>query len=416
MGVDLYSHQVEAVEKMHNGCILCGGIGTGKSRTALAYFYFKECGAKNVINKQGSPGPLKAPRDLYIITTAKKRDSGEWIKECGVFDITSNSELNPNNIQLTIDSWNNIKKYRNVVGAFFIFDEQRVVGSGAWVRSFLKIARKNRWILLSATPGDVWTDYAPVFVANGFYKNRTEFLQRHAVYSPYTNFPKIDKYTDTGYLVRLRNKVLVHMHYEKVAKKINHVVNVDHDREKYKKIFRDRWDPWEDEPIKDPGKLCYLLRRCVNEDQSRIDATTDLILMANKAIIFYNFNYELQILRSICETNGIVFAEWNGEKHEEVPTGERWVYLVQYSAGAEGWNCTDTDTVIFYSQNYSYRMTVQAAGRIDRINTSYKELHYYYIRSMAPIDIAIKQALNNKRNFNERSFLISSASLKKHSI
>lgn len=395
MSVDLYPHQLEAIEKIKNGSILCGSVGTGKSRTALAY-YLKDCGGSVPINSKGSWGDMKSPRDLYIITTAKKRDDEEWIGECVPFNFKT---------KITVDSWNNIKKYSNVYDSFFIFDEQRVVGKGAWVKAFLKIARKNRWILLSATPGDTWSDYIPVFIANGFYRNKTEFNAEHCVFNPYVKYPKIDRYINTAILTHYRNQILVNMYYQK--KTVPHHIRktVEYNKQLYLKVFRDRWNPYDECPIQETGKLCYLMRKVVNLDQTRIDAVKELIEEHPRSIIFYNYDYELDVLREVAEDLNVVSAEWNGQKHEDVPTCERWVYLVQYNAGSEGWNCVTTDTTIFYSQTYSYRMSVQAAGRIDRLNTKYKDLYFYHLRSMAPIDIAISRSLNNKRNFNEKAFL-----------
>lgn len=216
--VSMRDYQVEAVNKMKNGCILNGGVGTGKSRTSLAYFYKLHGGELNTEYYV----KMKNPRDLYIITTARKRDLLEWDDELLPFNMNTNPKLSIYPDQTVIvDSWNNIKKYSNVIGAFFIFDEQRVVGSGAWVKAFLKIAKRNKWILLSATPGDTWTDYIPVFVANGFYKNKSEFLREHAVYARYAKFPKIEKFIGTDRLTYLRRSILVDMryyHYMKLKK------------------------------------------------------------------------------------------------------------------------------------------------------------------------------------------------------
>lgn len=398
MGINLYEHQLDAIEKMKNGCILCGSVGTGKSRTALAYYYLNVCGGKLPINGKGTWEEMTSPRDLYIITTAKKRDDKEWILECAPFNLDLG--------KVVVDSWNNIKRYKNVFGAFFIFDEQRVVGKGAWVKAFLNIARKNQWILLSATPGDTWSDYIPVFMANGFFRTRTEFNEEHCVFNPYTKYPKIERYVNTGKLVAYRNRILINMKYEKQTIPHHIAKIVEFDKKKYLTVWKDRWDPFDKCPIQETGKLCYLMRKVVNMDQSRIDAVKELLTKHDRAIIFYNYSYELDILRSIAEELKLEYAEWNGEKHEEVPAGERWMYMVQYSAGAEGWNCITTDTIIFYSQSYSYRMSVQAAGRIDRLNTPYKDLYFYHLKSMSPIDLAIGRALNSKKNFNEKAFLM----------
>lgn len=405
MAIELRDYQIEAIRKLKTGSILCGGVGSGKSRTALGYFYFRECQGSMKVNGKGSYKPMKSPKDIYIITTAKKRDSLEWDRECSNFCLSKNNDISVSGIHLVIDSWNNIKKYKNVYGAFFIFDEQRVVGSGAWVKAFLTIAKKNHWILLSATPGDQWKDYIPVFVANGFYRNKTEFQSRHCVFSRKSTYPKIERYLDEEYLCRLRDSILVRMDDQRKTIRNDILVRVDYNKELYRTVFRDRWDPYEDEPIQETGKLFYLMRKVVNSDESRILETSKIIKERSCCVIFYNFSYELYKLRDLCETMGFKYAEWNGERHQDLPTGGQWVYLVQYSAGCEGWNCTTTDTIIFFSQNYSYRMTEQAAGRIDRMNTPFTNLYYYHLRSSAPIDLAIHRSLSQKRNFNERAFL-----------
>lgn len=403
--IELRDYQLKAIDQLKNGSILCGGVGSGKSRTALGYYYLKECRGRIKINGKGSLRDMLFPRDLYIITTAKKRDSFEWDEECAAYHIFKDQSNSVSGVRLVIDSWNNIKKYKDVYGAFFIFDEQRVVGSGAWVKAFLNIARKNRWILLSATPGDQWKDYIPVFIANGFYKNKTEFYNRHCIFSRQTKYLKIDRYLDEKYLESLRDSITVHMEDQRNTIRHNIQVNVDYDKILYRTVFRDRWDPYENEPIPETGKLFYLMRKVVNSDPSRLEKVSEIILEKDCCIIFYNFTYELNSLKRLCEDMGIKYKEWNGEKHEDLPKGDRWVYLVQYSAGSEGWNCTKTDTIIFFSQSYSYRMTEQAAGRIDRMNTPFTDLYYYHLRSNAPIDLAIHRALSRKKNFNERSFL-----------
>lgn len=404
MGIELYPHQRKAIEQLKSGAILCGGVGTGKSRTALAYYFLKVCNGSLRINGDGAYAEMEWPRDLYIITTAKKRDSLEWEGELAHFALKPGSD-NPSDINIVIDSWNNIRKYQNAYASFFIFDEQRVVGYGAWSKAFIKIAKKNKWILLSATPGDTWSDYIPVFVANGFYKNKSDFLAQHAVFNRFSKYPKIDRYVGTGQLIRHRNDILIKMPFQKKTEQHHLAVISEYDKFLYQRVFRDRWDIYENKPIKEAGKLCYLLRKIVNSDHRRIEDVKELMESNPRVIIFYNFDYELDLLRDLCSNLKITKGEWNGQKHEDVPNGERWVYLVQYAAGAEGWNCTETNVIIFYSQNYSYRITVQAEGRIDRMNTQYKDLYYYHVKSSSPIDQAISRALARKQNFNERSFI-----------
>lgn len=400
MGVKLKDYQVDAVKRMKNGCILNGGVGSGKSITSLAYYFQEQGGSLDPWRK------MKNPRDLYIITTARKRDTLEWEGELAHFGMSPIPESNGYSNTIIIDSWNNIKKYKDVHGAFFIFDEQRVVGSGAWVKAFLNIARKNDWILLSATPGDTWSDYIPVFVANGFYKNKTEFIRRHVVYSNFSKYPKIDRYLETGRLIRLRNSILVNMDFRRQTVSHHEDIYVRYDVSKYKDAGKLRWDPFKNEPIRDASGLCYVWRRIVNEDESRQVALLELFEKHPKMIIFYNFNYELDILKEVFDgIQGVKVAEWNGHKHQPIPESKSWIYLVQYTAGAEGWNCVKTDTIVFYSQNYSYKIMQQAAGRIDRLNTPFSELWYYHLKTRSGIDLAISRALSQKKNFNEGKFV-----------
>lgn len=403
MNPPLDDYQIRAVDDLRNGSILKGGVGSGKSRTALAYYFCRvghglldgtECGYET------DQVPMVDPIDLYIITTARKRDTKEWEAEMEPFHFGLYSDR----MRIVVDSWNNIQKYDKICNSFFIFDEQKAVGSGPWSKSFIKIARHNKWILLSATPGDVWTDYIPVFIANGFYKNRTEFLNRHAVYSRYSKYPKIDKFLEERYLQYLRDQILVEMNYSNPTTRHYEYIPVDYDRYEYKRLMSERWNKDEGRPIENISELCYQLRKVVNSDESRQLEVLKLSEEHPRIIVFYNFDYELEILKNLGYIPGTEVAEWNGHKHEGVPDSERWVYLVQYASGAEAWNCTSTDTMIFYSPSYSYKATEQAAGRIDRRNTPFKDLYYFNFKTHASIDVAIARALKRKKNFNESKF------------
>ena len=383
--VELYDYQKKAIDRLRTGSILCGGVGSGKSRTSIAYYYRKECECPHE----------DSGRDLYIITTARKRDTKEWEEELEPFGIQA----------VAIDSWNNIKKYADVKKAFFIFDEQRVVGYGAWTKAFLKITKSNDWILLSATPGDTWMDYIPVFIANGFYRNKTDFCDQHVIWSRFSKFPQVKGYMNQGLLIRHRNAILIKMDYERPTEVHHENVVVEYDSELYRIVQNKRWDPFENKPIENVSQCCYLMRKIVNSDDSRIDAVMTLLGQHPKAIIFYRYNFERDLLRERLEAEHYPFSEWNGDKHETILDGDRWAYLVQYTSGNDGWNCIVTDTIIFYSDDYSYKVMVQAAGRIDRLNTPYHDLYYYHLRSTAPIDRAIARALRSKKKFNESKFL-----------
>ena len=374
---DLHEHQKRALADLHNGAILWGEVGTGKSRVALKYWQLNE-----------------SPRKVYVITTAKKRDSIDWITEASVLNV--NADL------LTVDSWNNIKKYEKVYGAFFIFDEQRLVGRGEWVKAFLRISRKNHWIMLSATPGDTWMEYIPVFVANGFYKNRTDFIEQHVEFVPFSKYPKVKRYHNVARLVKHRNNLLVRMRFYKETIRHTKIVWTDYDVEQWETVVKKRWNPWLDKPIRDAGELFALMRRVVNGDPSRVRAVEGLLRAHNRLIVFYNFNYELEALRGLY--GSVPMAEWNGHKHEEIPDTEKWLYLVQYTAGSEGWNCISTDAMCFYSLTSSYKKWEQAHGRIDRLNTPFLDLFYHVLRSKTQIDSAIWRSLGAKKDFNFNDF------------
>lgn len=398
--LELFDWQKEALMKMHDGCILHGGVGSGKSLVSLVYY----CTTNGGVYSPKHPMRLEDPPDLYIITTAKKRDSCEWLKEMIPFGLVPiENDISNWGSKVIVDSWNNIKKYSKISRSFFIFDEQRVVGYGAWTKAFLEIAKNNRWILLSATPGDTWMDYVPVFVANGFYRNKSHFISEHVIYKPFRNFPQVDRYINTLRLERLRNNLLVDMNRPKEVITREETVILDYDKEKYFFVWKNRFDPFKQEPIRDASSLSYCLRRIANEDDSRKEKLLELLEKHPRIIVFYSFDYELDILLSLPYRYGVAIAQWNGHKHQEIPESDKWVYLCQYTAGCEGWNCIKTNTIVFYSQQHSYKVFEQAKGRIDRLNTPYTSLNYYYFRSRAQIDIMISRCLETKKNFNAGS-------------
>lgn len=403
--VDFFPHQLEAIREMKNGSVLRGGVGSGKSRTALGYFVAKVAMGEVRINDRGDVRPPTRPKDIYIITVPKKRDKKEWEGEAAPFGFSTVRDFSFGGCLLTVDSFNNIGKYEHVKDAFFVFDENRLVGSGAWVKSFLKIVKHNEWILLSATPGDTWIDWIPLLLAHGHYKNRTEFARRHIVFSRYSKWPKVDHFVEVQHLERLKRDILVEMPYLRHTKRHVRSIMVDYNKAQFDRVVKDRWHVLENRPLKDVGEMFVLMRKIVNSDVSRLGAVIELSEKHPRLIVFYSFTYELIMLRTLANTLNMQVAEWNGIKHEELPTGEEWIYLVQYASGAEGWNCTTTDAMVFYSLSYSYKLTEQSKGRIDRLNTPYVDLWYYQLRSDSSIDKAIVRSLAGKRDFNESEFL-----------
>ena len=399
----LREYQKAAIVRLETGSILRGGVGSGKTLTSLAYFY-RQLGCTIYDMLDASSCIPNKSIDLYVITTAKKRDSLDWEKEAAYFSIGKRRENSINNIQLTVDSWNNIKKYKDVEEAFFIFDEQKTVGSGTWAKQFIKITKENDWILLTATPGDTWMDYISVFIANGFYKNRTHFVREHVVFNNYVSFPKIDRFLGVSKLKRLRDKILVEMKF--TPDTIRHITDmiVPFDEEAMSVVQKKRWNVFKEKPIINGGEYCYTMRRVVNSNPERVKLVKKLALKHEKLIVFYNFDYELEILRTLRDSEFLV-AEYNGHNHEPIPKSRKWIYLVQYTAGAEAWNCIETNAIVFYSLNYSFRITEQASGRIDRMNTTFKNLYYYFIKSESQIDRSIVKALRDKTKFNEKKFL-----------
>lgn len=393
MLLELRPHQTKASEKLDNGKVLWGGTGSGKSIVAADYYMKREI-----------------PRDVVVITTAKKRDDLDWQRDFAGYGIGRDRNGTVGGV-LRVDSWNNIGNYTDVRDAFFIFDEQRIVGSGAWSKSFLTIAKNNRWILLSATPGDTWLDYIPIFIANGFYKNRTDFCRQHVIWSPFSKFPKVERYTEVGTLVKLRNSILVEMPYLRhTTRHVKHI-KVDYDKELFDKAVKERWNPYEDQPMRDVSELFRVMRKIANSDPSRAKTVRDLLNDHPRLIVFYNFNYELEQLKTIAadilseeSMKTFAVAEWNGHKHQPIPETDGWLYLVQYVAGAEGWNCISTNATCFYSLTYSYKNFHQAMGRTDRLNTPFLDQYYYVFVSNSLIDRAVLASLKAKQSFNEARF------------
>ena len=393
---ELYEFQREALEKIRNGSVLNGDVGSGKTTTALAYYVEKVCGG--VLDRSE---PMITPKKLVIITTAKKRDELDWEAEALHYGIFREPELSYSGQEFIVDSWNNMKKYVELEDCFFIFDEQRLVGSGTWVKTFLKIAKQNQWILLSATPADTWIDYVPLFIAHGFYRNRTDFIEQHVVWTFHGRYRKIRGFFGQKKLRKHRDEILVEMPFDRHTKR--HLLEelVEHDSKLFDLIWKNRWNVYDDVPIIDVAEMHRLGRKVVNSDESRLNKIEELSHIHPKMIIFYNFDYELELLRTLMTRLDIPVAEWNGHRHEPVPGTERWLYLVQYQAGSEGWNCTSTDCVVFYSLTYSHKQFEQAQGRIDRLDTPYIDLLYYILMSNSKIDQAIWRALQNKKSFHE---------------
>lgn len=397
----LKKHQRDAIARMHDGCLLVGGTGSGKSITSVWYYYHSVCSGDLLKGKK-----MTRPIPLYIITTARKRDSHEWEAEIAHFGLSTNPDISIDGVKVVIDSWNNIEKYVDIEDAFFIFDEQRVVGYGTWAKTFIKIAHKNKWILLSATPGDCWSDYIPVFIANYFYKNKTEFERRHVVYDQWAKFPKIKMYIDVPRLIAAKKKVVVEMDYIPTVEKIKEYVRCEYDKALYNDVLKRRWDIYSDEPCAGAAQVCQVLRHIVNSDDSRWCKCYDLIQKHPRTIIFYNYNYELEILENRLMAWDIPYTQWNGHKHEMILDSDKWVYLAQYTAACEGWNCIATDTIIFWSESYSYKAMKQAEGRIDRLNTPFDKLYYFYLNADSGIERAIHKALKEKKDFNENRFVV----------
>lgn len=398
--------QIQAVRQLQNGSILAGGVGSGKTLTSLAWYLTSVCNAAS-FKKGGSlvKKKVKGSPTLYVITTAKKRDSLEWEEEAARLGLSTDPACSFTGSSIVVDSWNNIGKYSDREHAVFFFDEQRASGSGRWVKEFLKITRKNTWLLLSATPGDVWMDYLPVFMAHGFFRTRTEFMEDHVIFDRFTKYPKVKRYIGEAKLQRLRRSILVEMPVERHTTRERETVYCDYDRDLYKWVVKNRMDPWTEEPLKDAGGVCRILRKVVSDNDWRSEQAKRILSSNERVIIFYNYNYELDRILAVAESLGLPTAQWNGHRHDAIPAEPRWVYICQYTSAAEGWNCISTDTVLFWSLNYSWRVTEQCEGRIDRLNTPYSRLKYYFLESHSSIDEAVRRSLSSKKVFNERAFV-----------
>lgn len=406
MTVTYRPEQIQAVRQLQNGSILAGGVGSGKTLTSLAWYLTSVCNAAS-FKKGGSLAKkkVKGSPTLYVITTAKKRDSLEWEEEAARLGLSTDPACSFTGSSIVVDSWNNIGKYSDREHAVFFFDEQRASGSGRWVKEFLKITKKNTWLLLSATPGDVWMDYLPVFMAHGFFRTRTEFMEDHVIFDRFAKYPKVKRYIGEAKLQRLRRSILVEMPVERHTTRERESVFCDYDRDLYKWVVKNRMDPWTEEPLRDAGGVCRILRKVVSDNDWRSEQAKRILSSNERVIVFYNYNYELDRILAVAESLGLSTAQWNGHRHDAIPAEPRWVYICQYTSAAEGWNCTSTDTVLFWSLNYSWRVTEQCEGRIDRLNTPYSRLKYYFLESHSSIDEAVRRSLSSKKVFNERAFV-----------
>ena len=406
MTVTYRPEQIQAVRQLQNGSILAGGVGSGKTLTSLAWYLTSVCNAAS-FKKGGSLAKkkVKGSPTLYVITTAKKRDSLEWEEEAARLGLSTDPACSFTGSSIVVDSWNNIGKYSDREHAVFFFDEQRASGSGRWVKEFLKITRKNTWLLLSATPGDVWMDYLPVFMAHGFFRTRTEFMEDHVIFDRFAKYPKVKRYIGEAKLQRLRRSILVEMPVERHTTRERETVYCDYDHDLYKWVVKNRMDPWTEEPLRDAGGVCRILRKVVSDNDWRSEQAKRILSSNERVIVFYNYNYELDRILAVAESLGLSTAQWNGHRHDAIPAEPRWVYICQYTSAAEGWNCTSTDTVLFWSLNYSWRVTEQCEGRIDRLNTPYSRLKYYFLESHSSIDEAVRRSLSSKKVFNERAFV-----------
>ena len=408
-GIILKPFQENCLERLSTGKVLAADTGAGKSIMSLAWYLSKECasdehslksGAKAWTLYHGSP-------DLYIITTPKKRDSEEWESDLSKFNLVKGrNSKEMGEVNIFIDSWNNIKKYTEIKNSVFIFDEQRAVGSGTWAKSFVKIAKQNHWIMLSATPGDTWSDWCPLMIAKGYYPNRTAFFNKHAVYNPYVKYREIIRWDNTDELEYYRSKMLVTCRMEKkTTRHFEEVIADCSNKYEVKRAYKERTNPKTGEPFKSASELCAYTRNIINTDPTRSAVGLKIIQMYDRIIIFYTLTDELEGIKWACNKAGRKMYFYNGEIHDQVPTGNNWAYIVQYTAGSEAWNCTTCNAMLFWDLTYSYKQFKQATGRIDRLNTPYSDLYYYAIRSYMPLDLAIRRALREKKDFNSRGFL-----------
>lgn len=391
-------HQRDAIRKISNGNVVVGATGSGKSLVGLVYYY------TNIL--EGSVEPFRKPTksvSLYIITTATKRDSLDWNSECAEFALSTNQEASVNGIKVVIDSWNNIKKYKDIRGGFFLFDEQKTTGYKRWSKIFIRIAKNNRWILITATPSDRWMDLLSVFIANGFYKNKRDFVNQHVTYNPYVKYPSITGYRNVNKLRILKKRIFVIIDYQSPSIIENKVISVDYDVDALTQIEKTEWNPFTDSPIINLSEFASVLRRSLNSHPSRINEAIRIRNTVKKLIVFYNFNFELEILKH--GYSGIKIGELNGHRHDALPVGSDWVYLVQYNSGNEAWECFTTNHMLFYSLNYSFRIMTQAKGRINRLTSGFNYMYYYYLVSNHWLDKGIQKALNKKRDFNNKEIL-----------
>ena len=319
--------QQEALKKLRNGNILCGKVGTGKSRVGLAYYHCKVGGGQINGKARGlkeDQTPMLHPKDLYIITTAKKRDNGEWEEELNAYGLSTDPSKSRygDSVRVTVDSWNNIKKYVDACGAFFLFDEQRVVGYGSWSKAFIKIARSNEWIFLTATPGDCWMDYLSIFIANGFFKNKRDFEYRHVIYNRYSMYPQVDRYVDDFILQRMRDDILVNIEFEKPTVRHQEVRTITYDRDLYRQTMKDRWNYYENKPVDNISEL----ERCILSDLGSMGKNKGVPAQADYQYMQFKLVNSLRHMKNWGVN--IVWTAWETAEQFVSPSGSQYTRLL----------------------------------------------------------------------------------------
>ena len=112
----------------------------------------------------------------------------------------------------------------------------------------------------------------------------SQLIRSHVIFNRFVKYPKVEAYIDTWKLTENRQKILVHMHYEKKTKHVIKLMYASYDESLYKFVSEKRWNVYTDKPIKNISELCYVWRKIVNDDKSREDIIGRIIEEKRKVI------------------------------------------------------------------------------------------------------------------------------------